>query len=979
MSRKRVDSPVRGHHMTIGLGHQADVDACHTPSVGMSSQARSLRPHELAHASVMGALCAAVAIVAVVLPHAGWLGLLGSVPMGLLAYRYRVGVVIAATVAAGVIGFLVVGLSGFSAVALCAFVGGLAGIVKRHRRGLSTVICASTSVGAVIGAVMVVALTVLTQLRQLMFHAITAAVYGVATILVRVPHLQGVARWFASFVAGALNYWQWFVLGFAVVAMMGASMIGWWVLSRVLERLGGIPDVHKLDASPDTGPIQPVPVRLDEVRLRYPRTDHDALRAVSLSVLPAEHVAVTGANGAGKTTLMLILAGREPTSGTVERLGAVGLGQLGGTAVVMQHPESQVLGTRVADDVVWGLPPGKTIDVDRLLNEVGLVGLAERDTGSLSGGELQRLAVAAALAREPALLIADEVTSMVDQQGRDALLAVLSGLSDHHQTALVHITHYNNEAQYADRTINLSDSLDNTAMVETVPAPTVTVGYDSPAPVLKLAGIGHEYASGTPWARTALRDVNFVVHEGDGLLIHGGNGSGKSTLAWIMAGLTVPTAGTCLLDKRLASEQVGAVALQFQAARLQLMRSRVDLEVASAGGFSPDDHARVIAALADVGLDAALATRPIDQLSGGQMRRVVLAGLLSRSPRVLILDEPLAGLDAASQRGLVRLLADRRRDTGLTVVVISHDFAGLEELCPRTLHLRDGVLEATPVAAEVSELPAQRPSRRPRRPVVLLRPVPGRSVIHDLWAGTKLLVAFGVSVLLTLSPGWVTIGLVAALVAAGVRLARIPRGALPSLPRWLPAVLLIVGITATLAGGSPRLQVGTVTLGLGGLLEFLRFTALSAVLLGMGALVSWTTNVAEIAPAVATLGRRLRRLHIPVDDWSVALALGLRTFPMLIDEFRVLYAARRLRLQSTPRTRGPRLRQLVTDAVDLIVAVITVTLRRADEMGDAITARGGSGQISAAPSRPKKADWLALSIAAAVCGAAVALPLLWGA
>ena len=79
------------------------------------------------------------------------------------------------------------------------------------------------------------------------------------------------------------------------------------------------------------------------------------------------------------------------------------------------------------------------------------------------------------------------------------------------------------------------------------------------------------------------------------------------------------------------------------------------------------------------------------------MRRVVLAGLLARSPRALILDEPLAGLDAASQRGLLRLLADLRRERGLTVVVISHDFVGLEEVCPRTLHLRNGALE--PVSA----------------------------------------------------------------------------------------------------------------------------------------------------------------------------------------------------------------------------------------------------------------------------------------
>src|ERR1700742_2589777 len=161
---------------------------------------------------------------------------------------------------------------------------------------------------------------------------------------------------------------------------------------------------------------------------------------------------------------MLILAGREPTSGMVDRAGAVGLGKLGGTAVVLQHPESQVLGTRVADDVVWGLPPGTDVDVDRLLGEVGLQDLAERDTGSLSGGELQRLALAAALAREPALLIADEVTTMVDQQGRDALLGVLAGLTKRHQTALVHITHYNDEAAAADRTINLRDSPDNADM-----------------------------------------------------------------------------------------------------------------------------------------------------------------------------------------------------------------------------------------------------------------------------------------------------------------------------------------------------------------------------------------------------------------------------------------------------------------------------------------------------------------------------------
>src|ERR1700676_3733603 len=263
-----------------------------------------------------------------------------------------------------------------------------------------------------------------------------------------------------------------------------------------------------------------------------------------------------------------------------------------------------------------------------------------------------------------------------------------------------------------------------------------------------------------------------------------------------------------------------------------------------------------------------------------------------------------------------------------------------------------------------------------RRPVVLLRPVPGGSTIHDLWAGTKLIVVFGISVLLTFYPGWVAIGLVAALVLTTAWMARIPRGALPSIPGWLWVVIAIGGITAAIGGGPPEVHIGSVGLELGGLFNFLRITVLSIVLLGLGAMVSWTTNVADVAPAVATLGRPLRPLRIPVDKWAVALALALRAFPMLIDEFRVLYASRRLRpKQVAPPTGRARRRRWAMEMVDLIAAAITVALRRADEMGDAITARGGAGQISAAPSRPKWADAVALLVVAAVCGTALALEL----
>jgi energy-coupling factor transport system permease protein len=252
------------------------------------------------------------------------------------------------------------------------------------------------------------------------------------------------------------------------------------------------------------------------------------------------------------------------------------------------------------------------------------------------------------------------------------------------------------------------------------------------------------------------------------------------------------------------------------------------------------------------------------------------------------------------------------------------------------------------------------PTRKPRRPVVLLRPVPGRSVIHDLWAGTKLIAVAAIGVLLTFYPGWVPIAAVGLLVVVAARLAHIPGGTLPSIPFFLWGLLFLGGLTATFGGGNPIVAFGSVEVGLGGLFNFLRITTLSIVLLGLGAMVSWTTNVAEIAPAVAKLGRPLRAVRIPIDDWAVAIALALRAFPMLIDEFATLYAARRLRPKQHLSRRRDRRRRWLIEVVDLLAAAVTVALRRADEMGDAITARGGTGQISAVPSGPQARDWITL-------------------
>src|SRR6201996_6025020 len=158
------------------------------PATGTASP-RSLLPGELAQASVMAALCAATAIISIIIPFAGALSLLGTVPMGLLAYRYRVRVLIAATVAAGLIAFLIAGLGGLMTVGNSAYVGGLTGVVKRRGRRTGTIVVVSFFAGALFNAFAVAALALLSRLRHLIFDAITANINGIAAVLTGIGRL----------------------------------------------------------------------------------------------------------------------------------------------------------------------------------------------------------------------------------------------------------------------------------------------------------------------------------------------------------------------------------------------------------------------------------------------------------------------------------------------------------------------------------------------------------------------------------------------------------------------------------------------------------------------------------------------------------------------------------------------------------------------------------------------------------------------
>jgi energy-coupling factor transporter ATP-binding protein EcfA2 len=496
-------------------------------------------------------------------------------------------------------------------------------------------------------------------------------------------------------VHSAVKDWWATVPAVLFIGIAGATwisrMLAWPALER-MSRAGVLDRVIGSVVLDTPGPVGPVPVELVGVSHQYPGSSRPALAGLSLAVRPGEFIAVVGPNGSGKSTLARILGGRQPTTGQVLRPGSVGPGQAGGTSMIFQRPESQVLGVRVADDVVWGLAPGHGVDVAAVLARVGLDGFADRETSTLSGGELQRLAVAAALARRPALLISDESTAMVDAEGRRLLTDLFVRLASEEGLAVVHVTHRPEEAARAGRALVLEEGRLLERAFVAPPAPRVLkaqlLAPRPGPPLLELDGVGYVYSQRTPWIHRALTGVDLTIGRGEGVLLVGRNGSGKSTLAWILAGLLVPTEGAARLEGHYVDTRVGQVALSFQHARLQLLRATVRADVKAAAGVGDDE---ADAALELVGLDPAeFGSRLIDQLSGGQQRRVALAGLLARHPRVLVLDEPFAGLDAVARAGLTKVLAQLRRDSDLTVVVVSHDIEGADLLTERVVVLDEG-------------------------------------------------------------------------------------------------------------------------------------------------------------------------------------------------------------------------------------------------------------------------------------------------
>ncbi|MBA3643979.1 MAG: ATP-binding cassette domain-containing protein [Chloroflexia bacterium] len=491
-------------------------------------------------------------------------------------------------------------------------------------------------------------------------------------------------------------------------------------------------------------------IQLQGVTYIYPGNTTPTLDGVDWQIEAGEFVVVAGPSGGGKSTLLRSLNGLVPHfSGgrfggqalieghDTRRYGPRVLSRIVG--FVFQDPESQLVTTRVDDELAFGMeqlgvpPVTMRKRVEEVLDLLDIVPLRSRDVTALSGGERQRVAVAAALALQPRILVLDEPTSQLDPWAAEEVLTALARLNEDLGLTIVLAEHrLERIINHADRmrlvpgagetpldgpTEEVLAAMDQASLPplaalgralgwdplpRSVKAGRLRVRRDrrhplspppDPAPPaippsLRIEGVHAAYGRAP-----VLRDLELEARPGELIALMGRNGAGKTTVLRLVMGLHRPSRGRITVCGRNAvalhpadlARDVGYVP-QHPGSLLfaETLRDELAFTLKHHGGQGSDPEA-ILAAL---GLTAYAGHNPRD-LSGGERQRAALAAVLVAAPKVLLLDEPTRGMDALAKRDLGRLLCQLREE-GTTILLASHDVELVATIATRVVLLGDG-------------------------------------------------------------------------------------------------------------------------------------------------------------------------------------------------------------------------------------------------------------------------------------------------
>ncbi|NEG89861.1 ABC transporter ATP-binding protein [Bifidobacterium aerophilum] len=476
----------------------------------------------------------------------------------------------------------------------------------------------------------------------------------------------------------------------------------------------------------------------------------DGLGSVTVTIRSGEFVGVVGPTGAGKSTLCMALTGIIPNLADGEMTGSVRVAGMDTATVgvaelssrigyVQQDPESQLFCSSVEDEIAFPLenrgmdPALMDSRIDEVLRLVGMEDYRTRIPTSLSGGQMQRVAIAAALAADPDILILDEPTAALDPDGRREVFAALDALrrnrARHDLTVVMAEQDTSHFPGWADRILvldhgNLAEQGDVSLFSErrelfdrlgvAVPddvEPDLRIIADDAStpsrsgdePIITLDHVTYRYASGgrtdTAQRPPALDDVTCTIPRGAFVGLIGRNGSGKTTLARHLNALLTPVSGRVTVDgldtrRHTVGQMATHVGFVFQNPDHQIFCATTREEI----GFGPKALGRtpqqvetaVDKAMRLFGLERFADVSPAT-LGYGDRRAVALASVLAMDTPVLVLDEPTAGLDRNLSTRFLDTVAELNR-AGTTVIMISHDMAAVTRYCTHVMRMDDGRL-----------------------------------------------------------------------------------------------------------------------------------------------------------------------------------------------------------------------------------------------------------------------------------------------
>ena len=711
-------------------------------------------------------------------------------------------------------------------------------------------------------------------------------------------------------------------------------------------------------------------VSLQKVRFSYDGGKTWILDGIDLEIAYGQRIAIIGKNGSGKSTLAKIIAGlSSPDSGIVTLCGikVFEANNVDSKAyqkaresigALFQSPEDQIVTTVVEDDVAFGLEnlcASKEFMKQNISNALRAVNMENHrfnDPSNMSGGQQQRVAIASSIATKSKLLVLDEPTSMLDSCAKEDVNKLFNKLQTS-GTTIVQVTHKISECKNADRILMLENGkLRDVSLLEldefftekspaVIESKSMTENAKKSNTAIEISNLNVSYTnSQTP----IIRDYSLSVKSGEIVAIMGKNGCGKSTLAKTICALIKYDSGSICVNGIKISEKTSKSQMReirknigyvMQLPEQQLFAQTVFEDVAygpkNFGLEGRELHSRVLNALKSLHIEH-LAQKSPFELSGGQQRLAAIAGVLACNPKILVLDEPTAGLDFEYAKIVLKILSDLH-NKGITIIVITHDLNEAKSLGARIVTLESRKKKEIQEHAQDEKLENASENVNEKK-----NEIKNKSLL-SLFNTRIILISCLILMFSAFSiTNFYQLGILALSTLALIFLARIsPIKLLLSLHMFI-AIFIFSGMFNLLVVHSGRglFRIGPLLITDDGIKFAILFASRFSLVILIGSIIVLTISQTRLTEACASIISPLKSVGLPSQEIALIMSLALRFLPTLSKEAESVALAQ---IARGGNIKDGSIKKRLQAITSLIVPGFASVIRHANTLGLALDSR----------------------------------------